>query len=293
MRPPEEPTPDRTSPEPPVQARDLEKIQEKQPIYLEPRQVFRWALLGIGGLAAAFGAGWWARGTPPPATRSGEPQACACPSAVPGPQEVPPEPEGARVVRSQVLPQPPEVTPRPPEPLALVPERRSPDEAPPLPPPARPPVPQSPPPAEAPAGLASLGPPPPPPTAEAHGAPAPGTGTPRSSDAPPSAAPASGHSAAEGPAAQGASTPSTTVPLAQRRWSVQVRAYRDPQLAQEYAATLKKRGYSARVLTGRDPEGTPWYRIHVGRFTTSAEAQRFAARFNVREGEKAIAVEGP
>jgi len=47
------------------------------------------------------------------------------------------------------------------------------------------------------------------------------------------------------------------------------------------------------VLTGRDPEGTPWYRIHVGRFTTSAEAQRFAARFNVREGEKAIAVEGP
>ena len=300
MRPPEDPSPDPASPDPPVRARDLEKIREKQPIYLEPRQVLRIVLLSIGGLAAAFGAGWWARGTPPPAPREEDPPACEYPSALPVPREVPEDHDGARVARSQVLPMPSEVEPRDGEPLAVSWTRRPPDETPPPPPP---PVPPTAPAAEERSPLPQV-PPTTPPSGTATGPRIPGQAVPeppiarKDDSAPPAPSPSvedSGKAAADRPDALAPQDPATgaRIPLAQRRWSVQVRAYRDPQLAEEYAATLKKRGYSARVLAGRDPAGTAWYRIHVGRFATSAEAQRFAARFNAREGEKSIAVEGP
>lgn len=263
MKPPEDPS--QAPPDPPVRPRDLEKIREKQPIYLEPRQVLRLALVAVCGLAAAFVGGWWSRGSPPPAPRNEVPAACQCPTATTGIPEAPPALEAARVVRSQVLPQPPEVAPRDAEPLAVAWARRPPDDA-----PAHPPVPSS---TASPMPLSA--PPPAVPNAAAPNDPATGL---------------SDRATAQDSPSPGASR---SIPLAQRRWSVQVRAYRDPQLAQEYAGTLKKRGYSARVLTGKDPEGVLWYRIHVGRFATSAEAQRFATRFNVREGEKAIAVEGP
>jgi len=76
-------------------------------------------------------------------------------------------------------------------------------------------------------------------------------------------------------------------------WAVQARAFRDEPGAQEYVAALKTRGYTARVIPFKDPSGTTWYRIRLGRFQALSAAQEFAAKFNRRENESAIAVEVP
>jgi hypothetical protein len=83
------------------------------------------------------------------------------------------------------------------------------------------------------------------------------------------------------------------VPKAAGTWSVQARSYKDEAGAQEYAAVLKTRGYTARVFPFDDRAGTRWYRVRIGRFTTLAAAQSFASTFNRRESETAIAVEAP
>ncbi len=76
-------------------------------------------------------------------------------------------------------------------------------------------------------------------------------------------------------------------------WAVQARAFRDEAGAKEYVVALKGRGYTARVVPFTDASGTTWFRIRLGRFQALAAAQSFAARFNLREHENAIAVEVP
>lgn len=76
-------------------------------------------------------------------------------------------------------------------------------------------------------------------------------------------------------------------------WAVQARAFRDEAGAREYVTALKSRGYTARVVPFKDPSGTAWFRIRLGRFQTLLAAQSFAAKFNLREHETAIAVEVP
>jgi cell division septation protein DedD len=76
-------------------------------------------------------------------------------------------------------------------------------------------------------------------------------------------------------------------------WAVQARAFRDDPSAKTYVAELKGRGYTARVVPFTDGTGTTWFRIRLGRFQALAAAQSFAAKFNLREHENAIAVEVP
>lgn len=76
-------------------------------------------------------------------------------------------------------------------------------------------------------------------------------------------------------------------------WAVQARAFRDDPSAKAYVAELKGRGYTARVVPFTDGTGTTWFRIRLGRFQALAAAQSFAAKFNLREHENAIAVEVP
>ena len=71
-------------------------------------------------------------------------------------------------------------------------------------------------------------------------------------------------------------------------WAIQARAFRDEPLAVEYVASLKKQGYTARVVSFADGAGITWYRIRLGRFSSLAEAQSFATKFNNREHEQAI-----
>ncbi len=94
------------------------------------------------------------------------------------------------------------------------------------------------------------------------------------------------------PAAVSTGRPNT-VSNSHTTWAIQARAFRDEPLAVEYVASLKKQGYTARVVSFADGAGFTWYRIRLGRFSSLAEAQSFAAKFNNREHEQAITVEVP
>jgi cell division septation protein DedD len=71
------------------------------------------------------------------------------------------------------------------------------------------------------------------------------------------------------------------------RWSVQVQATRDAEVAQSLARSLREQGYApvvSKVVKG----GEVWYRVRVGSFANEEEARASVARFR-RDGKFAQA----
>lgn len=76
-----------------------------------------------------------------------------------------------------------------------------------------------------------------------------------------------------------------------RQYEIQVRSFKERENAEEFAESLKAKGYSAHVALFVNNNGVNWYRVRTGKFKTSAEASAWVAEFNARENEDAIAVE--
>jgi cell division protein FtsN len=83
----------------------------------------------------------------------------------------------------------------------------------------------------------------------------------------------------------------TTPPGPAKAYSVQVRSYQEESAAQEFIASLAKRGFKARIIRFVGPDGATWFRVRIGLFKTLGAAQDFAHRFNQRQNEQAIVVE--
>jgi DedD protein len=96
---------------------------------------------------------------------------------------------------------------------------------------------------------------------------------------PPAPTVAARDSAAKDPRAQ--SAPDTDLPrsVPNGQWVVQVGSYRQREGADREVASLRKKGYTAFVLSG----GTSFYRVRVGPFRDRADAQRTSARLG-KEG---------
>lgn len=92
-------------------------------------------------------------------------------------------------------------------------------------------------------------------------------------------------------------TPTKPVPakpvkdLEQKKYSVQVRSFKEKELAEQHADLLKSKGYNPYVVTFTDPSGIEWFRVRVGKFDNSTDASTFARELNAKEAEQAIPVE--
>jgi len=73
-------------------------------------------------------------------------------------------------------------------------------------------------------------------------------------------------------------------------YTIQVRSYRDRDMALKFQDTLREKGYSPRLETHMDEQGNEWFRVMLGRFDTISEAKDFAKSFNSKENESAIVV---
>jgi cell division protein FtsN len=77
----------------------------------------------------------------------------------------------------------------------------------------------------------------------------------------------------------------------QKKYSVQVRSFKEKELADQHADLLKSKGYNPYVVTFTDPSGIQWFRVRVGKFDNSTDASAFARDLNAKEAEQAIPVE--
>jgi len=66
-------------------------------------------------------------------------------------------------------------------------------------------------------------------------------------------------------------------------YTIQVGAYKEKKEADTRAERLKRKGYDARVVSGKDKDGAVLYKIRVGNFGTQGEAQPTARKIESSE----------
>ena len=67
------------------------------------------------------------------------------------------------------------------------------------------------------------------------------------------------------------------------RYTVNVGSFRERARAERLMKALKEKGYKAFVAEATLPQRGTWYRVSVGRFPTSGEAQAFARTLKEKE----------
>ncbi|MBL6974472.1 MAG: SPOR domain-containing protein [Deltaproteobacteria bacterium] len=87
-----------------------------------------------------------------------------------------------------------------------------------------------------------------------------------------------------------ANRPAVVKNQAPSAYSIQVRAYREKAQAREFSEALTLKGYKPHIVRFVDPKGRGWYRVRLGRFANAGKAQDFAKIFNESEQTEAIPV---
>lgn len=67
-------------------------------------------------------------------------------------------------------------------------------------------------------------------------------------------------------------------------YSVQVRSYHDPALAEEFAAELKKKGYQAEISEFVNQSGEKYYRVRIGTYREIEQAKGLKTKLLEKEG---------
>jgi septal ring-binding cell division protein DamX len=81
-------------------------------------------------------------------------------------------------------------------------------------------------------------------------------------------------------------------PLAKKpTYAIQVRSYKDRDMASKFQEALRQKGYSSKLERHVDEQGNEWFRVMVGRFDNISRAKEFAKSFNSKENESAIVVQ--
>ena len=68
------------------------------------------------------------------------------------------------------------------------------------------------------------------------------------------------------------------------RYTIQIAAYPERQMAEEEVKGMKKRGYAAFIVTSELPDKGTWHRVRLGSFSNKASAEKLANELKAKEG---------
>ena len=76
----------------------------------------------------------------------------------------------------------------------------------------------------------------------------------------------------------------TPVPDTKIRYTIQIAAYPEREMADEEVKGMKKRGYAAFIVSSEVPEKGTWYRVRLGSFSNKASAEKLMNELRAKEG---------
>jgi cell division septation protein DedD len=79
-------------------------------------------------------------------------------------------------------------------------------------------------------------------------------------------------------------TASTTGKGAKARYTLQISAYQEKDMAEQDIRKMKQRGYAAFILASELPGKGTWYRVRVGSFSSKASAEKLQKELQSKEG---------
>lgn len=83
------------------------------------------------------------------------------------------------------------------------------------------------------------------------------------------------------PAPKPVPTPLTDTKI---RYTIQIAAYPEREMADEEVKGMKKRGYAAFIVSSEVPEKGTWYRVRLGSFSSKASAEKLMNELRAKEG---------
>jgi len=83
------------------------------------------------------------------------------------------------------------------------------------------------------------------------------------------------------PAPKPVPTPLTDTKI---RYTIQIAAYPEREMADEEVKGMKKRGYAAFIVSSEVPEKGTWYRVRLGSFSNKASAEKLMNELRAKEG---------
>lgn len=83
--------------------------------------------------------------------------------------------------------------------------------------------------------------------------------------------------------AQGKTQPSLKAETLNKTYTIQIGAYKEMAIASKVMNKLKKKGYSAYIITKEIPEEGPIYKVRIGEFSNREEAEEQANSIKTKE----------
>ncbi|HTP03713.1 MAG TPA: SPOR domain-containing protein [Nitrospirota bacterium] len=79
-------------------------------------------------------------------------------------------------------------------------------------------------------------------------------------------------------------TTSTHGSSSKLRYTIQIAAYQEKEMAEDDVKKMKTRGYAAFILSSTVPDKGTWYRVRLGSFPNKAAAEKLQKQLQVKEG---------
>jgi len=68
------------------------------------------------------------------------------------------------------------------------------------------------------------------------------------------------------------------------RYTIQIAAYQEKEMADEDVKKMKTRGYAAFIVSSTMPDKVTWYRVRLGSFANKAAAEKLLKQLQAKEG---------
>jgi len=68
------------------------------------------------------------------------------------------------------------------------------------------------------------------------------------------------------------------------RYTIQIAAYQEKEMAEDDVKKMKTRGYAAFIVSSTVPDKGTWYRVRLGSFPNKAAAEKLQKQLQVKEG---------
>jgi cell division septation protein DedD len=79
-------------------------------------------------------------------------------------------------------------------------------------------------------------------------------------------------------------TTSTHGPSSKLRYTIQIAAYQEKDMAEEDVKKMKTRGYAAFIVSFTLPDKGTWYRVRLGSFSNKAAAEKLQKQLQAKDG---------
>jgi cell division septation protein DedD len=77
---------------------------------------------------------------------------------------------------------------------------------------------------------------------------------------------------------------STHSPIPKLRYTIQIAAYQEKDMAEDDVKKMKTRGYAAFIVSSTMPDKVTWYRVRLGSFANKAAAEKLLKQLQAKEG---------